>query len=80
MKTDILVLVSTFLIVTFAFCVAPAVASPPDRMNGQDWATRQYNKGKSGTCPVGTCSRIGTSFAKNLNACKASNCPNGGSK
>jgi len=51
----------------------------PNQMAGQDWATRGYNA-KSGKCPVGTCSLIGTSFAKNLNACKASNCPNRGSK
>jgi hypothetical protein len=80
MKTDLLVVLSAFLIITFAYSFAPAVAAPPDKMGGQGWADRQLNKGKSGTCPVGTCSMNGTSFAKNLNACKASNCPNRGSK
>jgi hypothetical protein len=76
MKAVILVLLSAFLIVPFV----PAVAAPPDRMGGQGWADRQNNKGVSGRCPVGTCSRMGTPFAKNLNLCKASNCPQGSSK
>jgi hypothetical protein len=73
MKIGLSVLLSAFLIV-----VVPAAASPPDRMAGVGWADRQNNKGVAGRCPVGTCSRIGTPFAKNLNMCRASNCPPGG--
>jgi hypothetical protein len=52
----------------------PAAASPANIMGGVGHADRQRNKGLGGRCPLGTCSMMGTPFAKHLNLCRASNC------
>ena len=51
MKVLTTLVTSAFLSLTVASSFAPAYAAPPDRMGGQDWATRGYNKGKgNGSC------------------------------
>jgi hypothetical protein len=39
-----MLVMSAFLSLTVASSFAPAYAAPPNRMTGQDWATRGYNK------------------------------------
>ena len=80
MKRSMSVLFLVFSMIAFAIWSSAAFAAPPDRMGGHGYGDRQNNRGKSGTCPAGTCSMSGTSHANNLNLCKASNCKSSGSK